>query len=596
VSGEPQPSIVINSETAETGCTMIYESLLYTSLILFGLGIIYKVHTWFSRKVGIWAEAVPYNVRVARVLKGIFQTLFSSEILILLKTFLFDVLFQVRTFRQSRLRWFMHMLIFIGFVGLLLLHALGEIILSPIFEKYVATLNPYFFLRDFFGLMVLAALAIAVYRRYVSERKRLKTNGMDLYAILILAVIVFSGILLIGLKITSYETFESMVDDYAPIGDEERNALEALWVSEFGLVSPNTALLFDEETLETGREITDMNCVECHVSAKWSALGFSVAKILKPLAQALDAAGGVGIVWYVHILACFFGLAYLPFSKMFHIIATPISLLANAVMADTEVGGPAVSTRQALELDACTHCGTCNFYCSAMMACDALGNEWILPSEKMAYLKRLAREKPVSSHALDAIREGVYLCTNCDRCTVVCPSGIRLKELWVSVREDLIRRGAPEPLMLSPLSLLRGLRRNTHDADTYPEPLVTAQHAAAGNFSALTDKASVLSIGEKAPDPVAFDATFSQCFGCQICTTVCPVVGSFENPRDALGLLPHQLMCALALGQTEMAAGARMIWECVTCYQCQEHCPQKVQVTEILYGLKNMAVKRVRGL
>ena len=90
------------------------------------------------------------------------------------------------------------------------------------------------------------------------------------------------------------------------------------------------------------------------------------------------------------------------------------------------------------------------------------------------------------------------------------------------------------------------------------------------------------------------DPTFYHCFGCQICTTVCPVVDSFENPQDALGLLPHQLMCALGLGQTEMAAGARMIWDCVTCYQCQEHCPQKVQVTKILYGLKNEAVKRVR--
>jgi succinate dehydrogenase/fumarate reductase-like Fe-S protein len=179
---------------------------------------------------------------------------------------------------------------------------------------------------------------------------------------------------------------------------------------------------------------------------------------------------------------------------------------------------------------------------------------------------------------------------------VVCPSGIRLKELWVSVREDLIRMGDPEPLVLSPFSLLRGLRRSTQDADAYPEPLVAVQQAVAGNFDALTDKAKVLPLKGSAPGTDAIDATFSHCFGCQICTTVCPVVGSFENPQDALGLLPHQLMCALGLGQTEMATGARMIWDCVTCYQCQEHCPQKVQVTEILYGLKNAAVKRVREL
>jgi heterodisulfide reductase subunit C len=40
-----------------------------------------------------------------------------------------------------------------------------------------------------------------------------------------------------------------------------------------------------------------------------------------------------------------------------------------------------------------------------------------------------------------------------------------------------------------------------------------------------------------------------------------------------------------------MAAGPRMLWDCVTCYQCQEHCPQNVTVTDILYQLKNLAVK-----
>jgi heterodisulfide reductase subunit C len=39
--------------------------------------------------------------------------------------------------------------------------------------------------------------------------------------------------------------------------------------------------------------------------------------------------------------------------------------------------------------------------------------------------------------------------------------------------------------------------------------------------------------------------------------------------------------------------GAKMIWDCLTCYQCQEHCPQNVKVTDILYELKYMAVAGV---
>jgi len=32
--------------------------------------------------------------------------------------------------------------------------------------------------------------------------------------------------------------------------------------------------------------------------------------------------------------------------------------------------------------------------------------------------------------------------------------------------------------------------------------------------------------------------TFSVCFGCQTCTTVCPVVANYENPQEALGSCP----------------------------------------------------------
>ena len=69
------------------------------------------------------------------------------------------------------------------------------------------------------------------------------------------------------------------------------------------------------------------------------------------------------------------------------------------------------------------------------------------------------------------------------------------------------------------------------------------------------------------------------------------MVAACDNPEETLGLLPHQIMCSLGLGMTDMACGAKMIWDCVTCYQCQEHCPQLVEVTDILYQLKNIAIK-----
>ena len=91
------------------------------------------------------------------------------------------------------------------------------------------------------------------------------------------------------------------------------------------------------------------------------------------------------------------------------------------------------------------------------------------------------------------------------------------------------------------------------------------------------------------------DDTFSQCFSCQSCTSVCPVVGNYEQPEENLDLLPHQIMCCLGLGLTAIAGGAGMIWDCLTCYQCQENCPQQVAVCDLLYGLKNLAAQEAFG-
>jgi heterodisulfide reductase subunit C len=39
-----------------------------------------------------------------------------------------------------------------------------------------------------------------------------------------------------------------------------------------------------------------------------------------------------------------------------------------------------------------------------------------------------------------------------------------------------------------------------------------------------------------------------------------------------------------------------MVWDCTTCYQCQEHCPQGIQVTEIIYELKNRAYEHFKKM
>jgi heterodisulfide reductase subunit C len=573
----------------------MFDYLFYSALIIFLLGLIYKISTWFTRKLGGAGQNFTTSQRVASAAGGLARTLFSARLLLIFKALVVDVLLQARVFKEDFFRWLAHMLIFYGFMLLLLMHALETEITEVLFADYYATVNPFFFLRDLFGVMVLAGVGMAVLRRYFKRPPRLRTAPRDHYAIIILAVIMLSGVGLIGLKITSYTEFMVMVEDYAGLDDEEEiQALEAVWVKDFGLVSPNIQPPFDEDLLAAGQEVHESNCLDCHAPAQWAFSGYAASRIIRPIAIWLDQIGGTTLLWYIHFIACFAGLAYLPFSKMFHIICTPLALIANQVMDPVRSDPANVLTRQIMELDACTHCGSCSLNCSAAMIYEAIGNELILPSEKMAGLKKMAAGKQLDPAQIKAIQEGVYLCTNCDRCTVRCPSGIRLKELWHTVREGLIAGEPPVPAVLTPFSFVRGLVIQPKlETDDYDMPLARARQAVARQADELIKTGGAISLNAQpstAQQPFIKDHTFSQCFSCQSCTSVCPVVGNYEQPEETLDLLPHQIMCCLGLGLTRMAGNARMIWDCLTCYQCQENCPQQVEVCDLLYGLKNIAV------
>jgi heterodisulfide reductase subunit C/nitrate reductase gamma subunit len=581
---------------------MFFTTTLYISLLIFGLGLLYKVSTWFRYSVGVEARDVPPAQRVFAFLRGLTLTLFSPRILTLLKVFVLDVLLQTKVLQQDFLKWAMHMCIYYGFLLLLLMHGLDKIVSTALFSNYYPTVNPFLFLRDFFGILILIGISIAIYRRFILRVPRLRTSPMDVYAIVILAVIMISGFLLEATKITSYTKFQDMVEEYTVQADEEElRTLEAYWVAKYGVVSPKVKGPFDAETLEAGQEAHEMSCVECHSRPQWGFAGYTASRIIKPAALLLDRVNIPSLLWYIHFLACFIGLAYLPFSKMFHIFTTPLSLLANAVMEKGRSDPANIATRQLLELDACMHCGTCSVQCRVGVVFEALRNVNILPSEKIPSVKALVAGKKLSGEQIREIQEGLHLCTNCFRCTVVCPAGINLQELWFNVRETLLREGQPEFLVLSPLSLYRGLMPQSLERNHYPDPINLALETIypAGIPLELQDRSTPLVPSENGWSSTLHTSvqanTFSNCFRCVTCTNACPVVRNYPNPAEFVGLLPHQIMHAAGMGLWDLIFSSKMLWDCLGCYQCQEHCPQSVKVADVLYELKNMAIAKARS-
>lgn len=580
---------------------MIFTISLYISLAVFIVGLFFKISTWFFRKVGVDSKDIPTSKRLSSALKGIIVTIFSAKTLTLIKVFFLDIMFQRRVLREDFLRWLAHILMYGAFMLLFLMHALETFVSAKLFSDYASTINPFMFLRDLFGALAIIGVCLALYRRFILKAPRLTSTGMDVYAIILLTVIMVSGILLEGVKIGSYSVYKRMVADYAGLeeGEEDFKALTAFWVKEFGTVAPDVKAPFDQELIEAGGENHEMSCSGCHSRPQWAFTGYPVARAFKGFALGLDRAGIHTLLWYLHFLACFIGLAYLPFSKFLHIFTSPLSLLVNSVMNKGESEPANIATRQALEFDACMHCGNCTNRCSVGVIFEAMANVNILPSEKIQSLHRFVSGREKDEERLKAISSGTYLCTNCRRCTDVCPAGINLEELWFTMRERLFQRKTPEFSVLSPLSFYRGLMKEQISENDYARPLKLAREAVAAACDFMKDRGKTISL---APEENIFQDTillsdqansFRACFGCQTCTNVCPVVASYENPVDVLGMLPHQIMYATGLGIRDLAFGSNMLWDCVTCYQCQEQCPQGVKVTTVLYELKNLAVQNV---
>lgn len=106
--------------------------------------------------------------------------------------------------------------------------------------------------------------------------------------------------------------------------------------------------------------------------------------------------------------------------------------------------------KQMIEMKACTQCRLCAEVCPAV---SASGEGMLSALSRMkglrqylkrrpALLRRLFGEAGLSEEAQKKFGDDVFRCTLCGNCQEVCPVGIGLKDLWLSLRTDMVRSGA----------------------------------------------------------------------------------------------------------------------------------------------------------
>jgi heterodisulfide reductase subunit D len=114
---------------------------------------------------------------------------------------------------------------------------------------------------------------------------------------------------------------------------------------------------------------------------------------------------------------------------------------------DKKVNLARFTLRQMMEMEACTRCGECIKACPTFTEA---ANEEIHPLQKIArtkdfwkadylgFIARLFGIHPATEEELTAYSRGVYRCTLCARCHVVCPVQIDTRPLWIAMREQLV--------------------------------------------------------------------------------------------------------------------------------------------------------------
>lgn len=76
-----------------------------------------------------------------------------------------------------------------------------------------------------------------------------------------------------------------------------------------------------------------------------------------------------------------------------------------------------------------------------------------------------------------------------------------------------------------------------------------------------------------------------RCIQCGTCSGSCPV-------SYAMDVQPRQLVAFFRAGDLESILRSRTIWICASCYACTVRCPAGIKVTELIYGLKRLALDR----
>src|ERR1700674_4054883 len=144
----------------------------------------------------------------------------------------------------------------------------------------------------------------------------------------------------------------------------------------------------------------------------WSPFGNLIARASRPLMSVAALRSAHRGTWWFHLVMSFGFIAWLPYTKMMHVLTAPLNIytanlaplgasLKNIDFEKTESFGVDAladyTWKDLLDLDACTECGRCTAVCPAHI----VGKE-LSPRDIILQLRDLMHERPREAFGLVA--------------------------------------------------------------------------------------------------------------------------------------------------------------------------------------------------
>jgi nitrate reductase gamma subunit len=255
----------------------LFHGLSALALAVFAWGVFERVRFWLRPEL----RGNPGGIRWGRAMSLVVQGIRHLRRPSTLRALFWNGLVQSQLWRESRQRWLMHVSLSWSFAGLFVIGSGGNFLLDlgvPLTkdDHWFAATN------DFLGLTLLLGVATALQRRFLSPKPHVRTVFEDTAILAFLAFLALSGYLVEAARYLKEGTPDS--------------------------------------------------------AAAYAFLGYPLSRVLEPLGA--DWSRAYDAFWWLHASSGLALVAYLPYSKLFHMFASPTNIAVSAPAAEEVAAWP----------------------------------------------------------------------------------------------------------------------------------------------------------------------------------------------------------------------------------------------------------------